>query len=118
MFCWHELVTRNADKCKEFYSQLFGWTTSEKEIGGAPHTLFHREGDEHASMIQTRPEWGDVAPHWMAYVAVDDVDAAAKQAERLGGTIAVPPSDIPTVGRAVVITDPGGAPLALIKFSD
>jgi predicted enzyme related to lactoylglutathione lyase len=33
------------------------------------------------------------------YVAVDDVDAAAKQAVELGGTIAGEPLDVPDVGR-------------------
>ena len=26
-FCWNELATTDAEACKKFYSELFGWTT-------------------------------------------------------------------------------------------
>jgi hypothetical protein len=44
----------------------------------------------------------------MAYITVDDVDEACKRVEQLGGTVCVPPFDIPSVGRTAVINDPVG----------
>ncbi len=116
-FCWHELVTKDAEACKKFYGALFGWTFTEKEIRNTPHTIFHKDGQDLASMFQILPEWGDLSPHWMTYIAVDDVDAKAREAEELGGSIVVPPTDIPTVGRASVVLDPGGAAVAFIKMN-
>jgi predicted enzyme related to lactoylglutathione lyase len=55
-------------------------------------------------------------PNWGAYVTVDDVDATAVLAEKLGGKILVPPTDIPTVGRFSVIQDPQGAVLSAITY--
>ena len=48
-------------------------------------------------------------PHWMAHVQVDDVDATAALAKKLGGKVHKEPTDIPTVGRFAVIADPQGA---------
>jgi uncharacterized protein len=50
------------------------------------------------------------------YFAVEDCDATVASAERLGGTVRVPPTDIPRVGRFAVIRDPQGATFAVIKF--
>jgi predicted enzyme related to lactoylglutathione lyase len=53
-------------------------------------------------------------PMWGVYVTVDNVDATAKTAEKLGGNILVPPTDIPDVGRSCVIQDPQGAVISAI----
>ena len=55
-------------------------------------------------------------PTWGAYVTVDDVEATVAQAEKLGGKICIPPTDIPTVGRFAVIQDPQGAMLSVITY--
>jgi predicted enzyme related to lactoylglutathione lyase len=44
----------------------------------------------------------------MAYVSVDDVDAAVERAKGMGGREAWPATDIPNVGRFAVISDPQG----------
>src|SRR5205085_1075101 len=56
--------------------------------------------------------------HWISYVSVDDVDAAAKAAATSGGRVVDAPYDIPTVGRAARIADPQGAELCLFKSSN
>ena len=53
------------------------------------------------------------APRWVAYVAVDDIDATAKQLEQLGGRIYVPPTDS-NIGRVSIIIDPQTAALGLV----
>ena len=60
------------------------------------------------------PEHGDMPSGWGVYIAVDDVDAAAEKAERLGGEIIVPAHDIP-VGRWAMIKDTAGAVLCLYR---
>jgi predicted enzyme related to lactoylglutathione lyase len=53
----------------------------------------------------------------MAYVTVDDVDAAAAKVKSLGGTVLQEPFDLEGVGRICMIADPGGARLGLITPS-
>jgi predicted enzyme related to lactoylglutathione lyase len=55
------------------------------------------------------------SPHWLPYVAVDDVDATIARARQQGGKIPMPAEDIPGVGRLGVLQDPTGAVLALLK---
>jgi uncharacterized protein len=47
--------------------------------------------------------------HWISYIGTDDVDAAARTAQRLGGQVLLAPTDVPGVGRAAVLRDPDGA---------
>jgi predicted enzyme related to lactoylglutathione lyase len=116
-FCWNELATTNLEGAKKFYTELFGWKLKESQAAGMIYNEIVAGGQEVGGMYQTGPECGDAAPpHWMAYVAVDDVDAKAKQVEELGGKVCVPPTDIPNVGRFCVINDPAGATLSLIKL--
>jgi predicted enzyme related to lactoylglutathione lyase len=58
-------------------------------------------------------EENHISPHWMAYINVDDLDASAKKAEKLGAKIIVPPTTVSDYGRFVVLQDPTGASISL-----
>jgi predicted enzyme related to lactoylglutathione lyase len=118
MICWTELASKDVEAAKKFYTGLLGWKLTGSQAGGMNYTEIV-VGDKHVGgMYQLTDECGEAnAPsHWMSYVAVDDVDAAAKRTEELGGAVRVPPMDIPNVGRFCVITDPAGAAISLIKL--
>jgi predicted enzyme related to lactoylglutathione lyase len=55
------------------------------------------------------------SPHWMGHVEVDDVDATVAQVNAKSGTVHVPPTTIPKVGRFSVIADPQGASLSVFQ---
>ncbi len=116
-FCWNELLTRDPEASRKFYTELFGWTTEEMDMGPNGKYTLWKSGDKHAGgMMELKaPGTEQVPPHWLAYVAVDDVDASTKKAEGLGAKVCVPPTDIPNTGRFSVITDPSGAALGLYK---
>ena len=116
-FCWNELATSDREAAKRFYTELFGWTPNEAQFGPTTYTTFKSGGREIAGMLQMSPEWGATPPHWMAYVAVDDVDETVRRVWELGGKVCVPPTDIPSVGRFSVINDPTGATLSVIKLN-
>ena len=86
------------------------------------YTLFHapgaKEGDQPiGGMMEMKgKEFGDMPPQWMLYLSVPDVDAAAEQVTKLGGTICMPPTDIPNVGRFCMIKDPTGAGVSLFQM--
>jgi predicted enzyme related to lactoylglutathione lyase len=56
-------------------------------------------------------------PTWVPYVTVKDVDALVKRVTALDGSVRVPPTDIPTVGRFAVIADPQGAAINVIAYA-
>jgi predicted enzyme related to lactoylglutathione lyase len=116
-FCWNELATTDDAGAKKFYTELLGWQLKEGDVSPMAYTEIV-VGDAHVGGIyRMGPEYGAAPAHWMAYVAVDDVDASAKRVEELGGKVCVPPMDIPDVGRFCVITDPQGATLSLITLT-
>ena len=115
-WCWSELTTRNADELLTFYSAVFGCAV-EKLVGD---DLLYREiqldGRRVAGCIEIDDNWPpDLPTHWMNYFAVEDCDAAAAKVGQLGGTVHMPPTDIP-VGRFSVVQDPTGAVFSVIKL--
>ncbi len=109
-FSWNELVTQDVEASKKFYMNLFGWRA---EAFQGDYTLF-KTGDTMAGGMMRCPQPG-LPTHWLAYVTVEDVDAAAGSAKKLGAKIVVEPRDIPEVGRSAVFVDPQGAALGLFK---
>ncbi len=116
-FCWNELASTDAEAAKKFYTELLGWTLKESNAVGMVYNEVVVGGQHIGGMYQMGPEYGGAPSHWIAYVAVEDVEASAKRVEELGGKVCVPPTDIPNTGRFCVITDPAGATLSLITLT-
>jgi predicted enzyme related to lactoylglutathione lyase len=115
-FSWNELLTTDPAAATEFYTQLFGWTTQAWPMGDFDYTIV-KAGESDAGGIMPIPEKAKgMPPSWGAYVTVEDVDATVAKAEKLGGKIIVPPTEIPTVGRFAVIQDPQGAVISAITY--
>ena len=123
-FCWQELATTDLDAAQTFYKTLLGWEIKEGKApaceGSEGPPMVYNEivvaGEHVGGMYRMGPEYGGAPSHWMAYVAVDDVDAKARQVWELGGKVCVPPMDIPHVGRFCVVNDPTGATISLITL--
>lgn len=114
-FVWHELHTQDRPRAQKFYAQLVGWETKEVPMGpGEPYTLAQLGGKDNAGITRSMAP-ASVPPHWLPYLAVDDVDAATARAKELGGAQLNAPMDIPEVGRFSVVRDPTGAAFALFK---
>jgi len=113
---WSELTTSDVDAAKAFYGQLFGWSFENVPMEDMTYAIAKTNGEEVAGMMTIPPEAGQMPPAWTTYVTVDDVDAAAEKAVKLGGKIYVPPQDIPEVGRFCVIRDPQGAYISMITY--
>lgn len=120
-FVWTEIASNDADKCKAFYNAIFGWKFQESSASqtGMEYIEFSAGDDSHVGgMYQIDPAWfggNPPPPHFMSYVAVDDVDENARLAAELGATIIRGPMDIPNVGRMCIIQDPTGAMIATFR---
>jgi len=114
-FVWHDLMTKDQEAAKAFYTTVVGWGTTTWQGDKGPYTMW-TAGETPVGGIMTPPPEAagdDFKPHWIAYVAVPDVDATAKRAQELGARIHVPPTPIPDVGSFSVLTDPQGATFAV-----
>ncbi len=109
-FIWHELVTPDQATSGAFFSRLLGWTRKETDAGSyGTYTLFQKNGEDIAGMMNPTVDTPIEGSFWHAYIAVDNVDDCAKQALMLGGKLVVPPHDVPDVGRICAVADPTGA---------
>jgi uncharacterized protein len=103
---WNELVSEDLAAGRDFYVALFGWTADDLP-GPFPRTSFTLGdllvGGGHAPSPQEDP-----TPNWSVTFWVADADRAAATANELGGTVLLPPMDIP-VGRLTIVADPQGA---------
>jgi predicted enzyme related to lactoylglutathione lyase len=111
LFVWFEHVSPDVKKAQAFYAEVFGWRVEPFPMGESKYDMIYT-GDTMIGgyMPQTRGP-----AHWISYVSVEDVDAAAKTAAASGGKVIEPPFDIPPVGRTAKIADPQGAELYLFK---
>jgi uncharacterized protein len=115
-FVWYEHLTKDAKATIAFYSDVVGWKTQPFEQGGDYVMWVGSQGP--LGGVMKLPEEAakmGMPPHWMAHVQVDDVDATAARAKKLGGKVHKEPTDIPTVGRFAVIGDAQGASLSIFK---
>jgi predicted enzyme related to lactoylglutathione lyase len=119
-FTWYELMSTDPVAAKAFYSNVVGWGTQDMSMPGMTYTLLTVDEIPVAGLMEL-PEQARQAgapPSWLGYVAVDDVDATTDKAKGLGGSVHMPPMDIPDIGRFSVIADPQGAVLGLFRWTD
>ncbi|MBQ4846647.1 VOC family protein [Pseudoalteromonas sp. MMG005] len=115
-FCWAELCSSDWSAAKTFYTELFNWQFDDQPIGDDYYyTMLQKDKDDIAAMYQMMQEQVDaqVQSHWLAYIAVENVDVLAVEAQSLGAHIIHGPHDVPGAGRMVMMSDPTGALVAL-----
>ncbi|ROO84937.1 hypothetical protein EDD29_2469 [Actinocorallia herbida] len=110
---WNELHTDDIPGATAFYAEAFDLRIKPME-GAEPYCEL-RVGDQcvgGATHLAADPP--GTPSHWLTYFAVDDVDASVDTLLEHGGTVLAPPFDM-IAGRMTVVTDPQGAPFALIN---
>jgi predicted enzyme related to lactoylglutathione lyase len=119
VFVWDELLTSDVDAAKSFYTEVFGWSTRDMDMGQmGTYVVFRRGGDVDAAGCMRLPEGIQAPPHWLPYIGVQDVDGTVARAKELGGKAFMEGMDIPNVGRIAVLQDPAGAVFGLFKGNE
>lgn len=117
-FIWYELMTPDADAAARFYASILGWQDRPAQAAAAgTYRIFSAAGTDVGGLYCTAgdPRCAGLRPAWIGYVGVDDVDASAADVQAAGGTILMPPTDIPGVGRFAMIADPQGVPCYVMR---
>lgn len=119
-FIWYELMTGDPDGAKAFYDSVVGWTIADAgtaDPSGIEYRhIQRRDGGFTGGVLKLTPEMSakGARPCWLGYLYVADVDAEAAKITGEGGTILMPPSDIPGAGRIALVTDPQGVPIYIM----
>jgi uncharacterized protein len=116
-FVWYELATTDIETAKAFYADVVGWDTGDAPMPGSVYTQFTAGGTPVAGLMKLTggERRNGPAPQWVGFVGVDDVDVAACRVQQLGGSVHVPPTNVPNITRFSVVADPHMVPLALVK---
>ncbi|HTM43644.1 MAG TPA: hypothetical protein VL137_01745, partial [Polyangiaceae bacterium] len=51
-FCWADANLEDPARGKEFYSELFGWTVQDIEMGGGVYTMFNKGNNTVAGALK------------------------------------------------------------------
>ena len=111
---WNELMTTDRAAGIEFYIKVLGL---ERGLVVQPidYAMLRAGGTEVCGVLQITPEMGEFPPLWSVYFGVADLNATLEQAQSLGASVYVPPTDIipvegqPPTGRFAFLADPQGA---------
>jgi predicted enzyme related to lactoylglutathione lyase len=108
-FYWSELLTPDVEAAKAFYGTTVGWTFQPMNDGETYWIAM--AGGVPVAGIGPLADFAPpgVPPHWLTYLAVDDVDARVAGFVAAGGIVVKPCFDIPGVGRIAIVRDPQGA---------
>jgi predicted enzyme related to lactoylglutathione lyase len=107
---WNELVTPDLDAAKTFYGDLFGWK-AENVPAAVPRVALTLGNLLIGGAHVPTPQEAE-SPKWNVSFTVANADDSVAKATELGGTIVLPPLDLP-VGRFSIVADPAGATFTL-----
>lgn len=108
-----ELNTADPTKAKAFYSKLFEWQLEDIPNSAVPngnYTIINVGEGTGGGLMQQVPGGPS---GWLSYVGVDDVRAATKKAQSLGGEVMKDVTEVSDMGWFSFIKDPTGAVLGL-----
>jgi uncharacterized protein len=112
-----EIIGKDGDKLKSYYSELFGWEIdSDNQMG---YGVVQRDGntnDDGAGIgggVAGGPEGYD--GHVTFYIEVPDVEAALAKAESLGGSRVMGPDEVMEGLVIGLFNDPEGHQIGVVK---
>jgi hypothetical protein len=117
--CWNEVLTRDAERAKAFYTAVFGWDAADPGFEGAgDYVIWELAGKRVGGMMPMTPEYfpAEVPPYWSVCFAVADCDAIVANADAAGATVRMPPMDM-QIGRFAGLVDPQGAGFTVMQMT-
>ncbi len=106
-----EFAAKDRKALSKFYADVFGWEI--EDIDQMNYTTF-KSGDGLGGGFNPVTETTPVGTTTV-YIATDDVTASLNAVEKAGGSILVPESDIPNMGKFGLFRDPQGNMVGLYK---
>ena len=110
---WNELTTADPVAARQFYGELFGWTSEEfmpmGELG--EYRFFAHAGTTIGAVCQPMPG----GPRgWRYYIRVPSISKAADAVKANGGNVVMGPHEVPGGDHIIIGNDPHGAEFALV----
>lgn len=107
-----EIIGKDAPRLQRFYAELFGWAVdADNPLGYG--LVPAEDGGIGGGIGPTQ----DGAPATRFYVGVPDLQAALDAAAGLGGTVVMPPMEVPGGPLLAFFSDPDGNVIGLMGRS-
>lgn len=113
---WVDLTVPKADRLRDFYAQVVGWSPDAVDMGGySDFNMLPAEGEHPAAGIcHTRGANADMPAVWMVYISVENLQRSLDRCMELGGELLLNRREDDGSGFCV-IRDPAGAIAALYQ---
>jgi predicted enzyme related to lactoylglutathione lyase len=110
---WNELTTSDSAAARQFYGDLFGWTSDDFMPMGefGDYRFFAHQGSTIGAVCGVMPG-GEAG--WRYYIRVPSISAAVEAVKASGDTVAMGPHEVPGGDHIIIGTDPQGATFALV----
>lgn len=110
MVGWNELMAKDADAAKVFYSEVVGWKWRPGPFQDQMEYYMFGTGEaggDAGGMAPTNEQMPVAA--WTLYFTTTDLDATVAKIEELGGEVVGEPFAVPTVGKFAFGRAPDGS---------
>lgn len=114
-FVWHDLVTPDVAKAKQFYGNVFGWTFETTGSGETEYTIIKRSGNAIGGIFPMPKDAKVTSGEWVASMSVSDVAKAINLTTSNGGKVLRGVKDIDGRGKMALVADPQGGILAFMR---
>ena len=114
---WVSLYSQDVDQASRFYGSQFGYEITRADDTGDERDLFLSKGGFARAAISPLSTDSGSHPTWVGYVQVEDVSAYVARAVAQGGEVLMGPDPAILDGNLVIVSDPMGAPFALIHWT-
>ena len=106
-----EITGPDGTALQSFYSEVFGWAVESRPFPGYAYISTDQAGVQ-AGGIREEPQ---APPERVLYIRVPDLQAAVDRVVAHGGTVLIPPTEVPGIITFALFKDPAGNTTGLVK---
>ncbi len=112
---WHDLTVDDADRVRDFYQAVVGWTLAPVSMGEYNDygMMLPGSNDAAGGICHRRGGNADIPSQWLIYIRVADLEASLAICRDKGGKLISGPKHMGEDMRYCVIQDPADAICAL-----
>ena len=113
---WCDLTVENADRVRDFYRDVVGWTSTDVDMGGYVDYCMSQpfNGTATTGVCWARGANAGLPAAWLVYFVVASLAESLARVREGGGTVLRAPTSS-GAGRFAVVSDPAGAVCALYE---